>query len=388
MALSCTFGVPWVSAGKRFPRVASFAARTAAALMDQSICRSQLCVDDPALSVIGPLAVAERELSIPLMWWLVLGPSFAWEKASFGPGAHNWIGVRFIPGPTQTIMELPNEFLRSTLSAIEPLCAMRGLVSLAAARSAVGKCARLAYIVPVATAFVASLWGALGGALAASKAGLPGTKPHLLPVRRFMGAARWIRRLLLEAISKHARSSGAWLLRRVMEDSLPLTTSFCITCDASPWGGGGILWINSRPAEYTHFTWSSFTLRFLSAERTNRCQTLFEFLTVFLCLLTFERAVVSHGVAVGGDNLSSLQNAIDCKSTVPAINLIAREIAWRKGLRSWKLVAPLSKGSQHCRRCPLTPCRSGSFAATRRRPPGCQPSAATRAVGGYMARSL
>ena len=67
--------------GKTFPnvysRVASFAARTAAALMDQSICRSQLYVDDPAISVIGPLAVAERELSIPLMWWLVLGPSLA-----------------------------------------------------------------------------------------------------------------------------------------------------------------------------------------------------------------------------------------------------------------------------------------------------------------------
>ena len=144
---------------------------------------------------------------------------------------------------------------------------------------------------------------------------------------------------MLEALAKHARSSGKWLLRRIMEDSLPLVTSHVITCDASPWGGGGILWVNSRPVEYTHFVWAEHTMKFLSAVRSNTCQTLFEFLTVFLCLLTFERSVVSCGVAVGGDNLSSLQNAIDCKSTRPAINLIGREIAWRKGLRNWRLVA-------------------------------------------------
>ena len=145
--------------------------------------------------------------------------------------------------------------------------------------------------------------------------------------------------MLLEALAKHLRSHGTWLLRRVMEDSLPLVTSHCITCDASPWGGGGILWVGFRPVEYSHFVWSEHTLLFLKAVRSNTCQTLFEFLTVFLCLLTFERSVATVGVAVGGDNLSSLQNAIDCKSTRPAINLVGREIAWRKALRKWKLVA-------------------------------------------------
>ena len=79
--------------------------------------RSQLYVDDPAISVVGPLAVAEREVSFPLMWWLVLGPSLAWGKASFGAGRHEWVGVRFVPGPHQTVMELPPDYIRSTITA-------------------------------------------------------------------------------------------------------------------------------------------------------------------------------------------------------------------------------------------------------------------------------
>ena len=91
--------------------------------------------------------------------------------------------------------------------------------------------------------------------------------------------------------------------------------------------------------EYCHFTWSDHTLRMLSAKRDNTCQTLFEFLTVFLCLMTFDRTVRYFGVVVCGDNLAALQNAIDCKSSRSAINLVGREIAWRKALLGWRLLA-------------------------------------------------
>ena len=91
--------------------------------------------------------------------------------------------------------------------------------------------------------------------------------------------------------------------------------------------------------EYTHFTWTEHTLQLLSAKRDNTCRTLFEFLTVFLCLGTFHRAVSSHGVVVCGDNLAALQNALDCKSSRSAINAVGREIAWRKALAGWKLTA-------------------------------------------------
>ena len=65
--------------------------------------------------------------------------------------------------------------------------------------------------------------------MAASSAGLPGTHKDLLPGRRFMGAARWLRRLLAESLPKYVQGGGSSLLRRVLEDSLPLSTDRCIT---------------------------------------------------------------------------------------------------------------------------------------------------------------
>ena len=218
-----------------------------------------------------------------------LGPRPGLDKGSFGTGRHSWIGVQYTPGPFTTVLELPPDYLRSTLDALQPLCAFSGTVSTALARTAVGKAGRIAYIVPVATTFVASLWGALSGAMSASAAGLEGTYKDRLPTRRFMAAARWLRRLLIEALARFVSSGGSWLLRRVLEDSLPLVTQYSITCDASPWGGGGVLWVGPRPVEYCHFTWSEHCLKLLAAKRDNTCQTLFEFLTVFLCLAAFQQ---------------------------------------------------------------------------------------------------
>ena len=112
-----------------------------------------------------------------------------------------------------------------------------------------------------------------------------------------------MRRLMLEAVARNESSDGKWVLRRVLEDSLPMRTSHSISCDASPWGGGGILWVGARPVEYTHFVWSDHTLALLGAVRDNTCQTLFEFLTVYLCPHTFVRSARGRGVIVLGDNL-------------------------------------------------------------------------------------
>ena len=60
---------------------------------------------------------------------------------------------------------------------------------------------------------------------------------------------------------------------------------------------------------------------------------------MFLCLTAFQKAVCTHGVLVPGDNLAALQNALDCKSSRSAMNLVGREIAWRKALAGWRLSA-------------------------------------------------
>ena len=85
--------------GKTFPlvyaRPASFAARTAQALMDPDTSLMQLYVDDPACAFAGTGKWALAEGSIPILWWLILGLSLAWKKRSFtnsGTSGHDWIG--------------------------------------------------------------------------------------------------------------------------------------------------------------------------------------------------------------------------------------------------------------------------------------------------------
>ena len=74
--------------GKTFPlvyaRPASFASRTAQALLQKDRACLQLYVDDPALSVAGTKQWALREGSLPILWWLILGLKLAWKKGSFG----------------------------------------------------------------------------------------------------------------------------------------------------------------------------------------------------------------------------------------------------------------------------------------------------------------
>ena len=124
------------------------------------------------------------------MWWLVLGPSLAWSKGCIGTAPHEWIGVRYTAGPTETVLELPASFLKSTIECLEPLCAFGGNVPLGLSRSAVGKVARISYIAPDATPYGSMLCGALAGGLRAAEWSLPGTSRNHLPARRFMSAAR------------------------------------------------------------------------------------------------------------------------------------------------------------------------------------------------------
>ena len=138
--------------GKTFPlvyaRPASFASRTAQALMDPIRARLQLYVDDPALSLAGTRAWALTEASVPLLWWLVLGLNLAWKKGYFGNGSHPWIGVQYAIGPSGPTMELPAEYLTETLEVLKPLCATYGTIPTKTVQKSLGKAARISYVIP------------------------------------------------------------------------------------------------------------------------------------------------------------------------------------------------------------------------------------------------
>ena len=161
---------------------------------------------------------------------------------------------------------------------------------------------------------------------------------HRLPIRRFAGAAQWMCTMLREALDQ--KDFGAAALRRTMgknrgklfDDNLPT-----ITFDASPWGGGGILWRAGKPVLYTHFRWSNLSL-LITRTTTGDCrgQTAFEFLTLFLVAVAFGNVLETTGALIRGDNLGALNVALNLNSTSPAMNAIAREVAWRRIVHGWQ----------------------------------------------------
>ena len=88
-------------------RVASFAARTAQALLGQDTVeqhpsdvapgRIQLYVDDPITSVKATEQAAQEAFDIVILWWLALGIPLSWKKGSLARGSetHRWIGIDY-----------------------------------------------------------------------------------------------------------------------------------------------------------------------------------------------------------------------------------------------------------------------------------------------------
>ena len=150
----------------------------------------QLYVDDPALSLAGTKQWALQEASLPILWWLVLGLKLAWKKGSFGCGTHDWIGVRYAIGPSGPTMELPPTYLEQTVALLRPLCIGTGTLPVRDVQSAIGKAARIGYIVPDCSPYIASLWGGYAAGRRDAEREKPGTSKHKLAVRRFSAAAQ------------------------------------------------------------------------------------------------------------------------------------------------------------------------------------------------------
>ena len=90
--------------------------------------KSQLYVDDPAITVCGPPEVVTASIDAVLVWWLVLGLPLAWKKGKlYGQHEeHVWIGVLYkVLDEGLISVEIPVEYLRDLAVMLRPL-AQRG----------------------------------------------------------------------------------------------------------------------------------------------------------------------------------------------------------------------------------------------------------------------
>ena len=250
-----------------YSRVASFAARSAQALLmqdpnDSPVAqgRLQLYVDDPALTLRGTPAQQQTAVDIVLLWWLCLGIPLAWPKGSFmnGREAHEWIGVRFwSPVPGAATMSVSGTFLESLLEiALKFSSTSPRTATLRDAHLLCGKAGRLAQVVPAARPFVGQLFAALAASLRSLSLGLREAPPRKVAKRRFRTASSWLVGLLRNQPFR-------------LEHTIFLTSQLVprdvahVEFDASPWGGAFVYFEGHTVMEYGVTVWDESSARHL-----------------------------------------------------------------------------------------------------------------------------
>ena len=119
---------------------------------------------------------------------------------------------------------------------------------------------------------------------------------------------------------------------------ISLSTAARVETDASPWGGGGLLKVRGEIKEYWCAAWSADDARRLKADIGEPAgQTTWELFAVFICLMLWGAEHRGLGVAILGDNLSSLEAALHLSGR-GALAQIAREVAWRRAREGWRYV--------------------------------------------------
>jgi len=235
-------------------------------------------------------------------------------------------------------MSPPAAFVSDLFQKLGPLARDSGHVAEHDLEIVLGKCGRLAFLVPACRPWVTALWGALAGSRAAAEESRkhPEAPRGCHAARRFAVAARWLRVLLVPPVS--AASPPLLPLETYVVADAPAISHAgpAIQVDASPWGGGAALVIDGAFVEHAAITWSSVTAaRFKVALGSPKGQTTWEYLVILLALELWADRFRSTGIAVMGDNLAALNGAISLKGR-SELSRITREMAWRKVRRGWR----------------------------------------------------
>ena len=215
--------------------------------------RLQLYVDDPVLTVVGDPDQQHCAVDLLVLWWLCLGIPLSWSKGSFVDARtpHNWIGVTFISrSPGSATLSFPQAFVTALLLLVRrfPRPTSR-TAALADAYALCGRAGRVAQVVPEARPFISALYAALAASLCSHHACLREAPPRKVAVRRFQAAATWLEALLNNVPFRLQHTIYA------VTPTIPLS-KMRVEFDASPWGGGALLWVDGAISEYAILRWT------------------------------------------------------------------------------------------------------------------------------------
>jgi len=212
-------------------------------------------------------------------------------------------------------------------------CAHFRQVSLQTLDVIIGKCARVACVVPSAKPFVAGLWGGLAAVNRLNHLGQREASPGHAATRRFCYSAAWIRALLSED-----ESCPLDLERLVFPKPPPRASvsGWRVEYDASIYGGGAVLRRPDGVVDQHFFVlWDGTEAEHLGVWiGDSKFQTFWEYAVFLLVLVQWADMFHPFAMPILGDNTGALQAGLELKGR-GVLLAIAREISWRKARRRW-----------------------------------------------------
>ena len=309
-------------------RFSALLGRTIAGVTDSRVLRLQIYVDDPVFVARGAQASIHQELAVALLWTAVLGYPVSWGKAD-GGSQLRWIGADVVHRPGELVIEVPEDRAQALLEDIREM-GRRSAVSRRAVQQLAGRLNFFAGLIPVMRPFLATLWAAIAGS--ADEASGPGpssggaearadraARGGLVHVRRFRHGLRWF-----EAFFAGRRGS----LRREFPLGRTRPVPAVAVVDASPWGIGGVLFLDGRPAQRFSDGITDADLAVFSAARGESAHnTTWEGLALVVALRLWGPCSGGWRVGLRSDSLGALMATSRLRSRSPGLSLIVAEIA-------------------------------------------------------------
>ena len=290
-------------------RAAAFLGRSGQAMFASDEVRIQVYVDDPWSIWRGPAEARARNLGTLLLWWRVLGPPISWKKVQVG-SVVKWIGVQIAIRDRSVDLTMDPAFIADLSTEIENVKQVQDPTA-AQIRRIAGKAEWAAGLIPYLKAMVSPLWAAL--------AEVP---QGVIARGRVDHALRWLEALL-------ARRRGT-MTRRFKFDDQMAEGKLVIDVDASPWGYGGVLYVNGVAQKFFCDSISEADrLRFGIQIGDPKDQALLETIAVLIAVRLWLGAVRAHlwTVVVRTDSTAALGAAARLRSPDPRMNAVIRELA-------------------------------------------------------------
>ena len=210
--------------------------RLAQSLFHPDELRLQVYTDDPLAVVSGTKQQRDRLMTILLCTWMILGLKVAFHKATRGQDTV-WIGARLLLQPRGITVTASEEMVKDITGLVREML-LHNYSSLEDVRKLAGKSNHIAGLIQAWRPFLAPLWAAITKA----------TKDPMHPQRwiwrrQIIDALTWIQAFLQHRLGAMTRT---YELRHHFNHGIPTRIIF----DASGWGLGGALYVDSKLVQY------------------------------------------------------------------------------------------------------------------------------------------